>query len=69
MTLVDNQVPHLSATVPFVNWCWLIVGGACRIRTGVFLIEGQAALSCLAQRAVRVWVVPVEGFEPTLASF
>ena len=37
--LVDNQVPHLSATVPCEN----NFGSACRIRTGDLLIESQVA--------------------------
>jgi hypothetical protein len=37
MGLIDNQVPHLSATVPCE------IDSACRIRTGVRLIEGQVA--------------------------
>ena len=37
--LVDNQVPHLSATVP----CEINFGSACRTRTGNRLIETQVA--------------------------
>jgi hypothetical protein len=36
--LIDDQVPHLSATVP-----WKKIGSACRILTDARLIENQVA--------------------------